>query len=142
MMLKSDFISLPYVFFVAIAFMCFSTGLAWAESGLSPSPVYETASGQRFLENITDIPLMKDMVEMPDSAAIFDTAAGRIVESAAVGKGLDKRDIELFYNQTLPQLGWLQDNHGAFVREGERLYLEIEESDKYSIVFFRVEPVR
>jgi hypothetical protein len=58
-----------------------------------------------------------------DSAMVFDTPAGRIVQASA--SGTTSRDAVLkFYRDTLPQLGWVPSGTGIFTREREELRIE------------------
>jgi len=90
--------------------------------------------------NLNDIPLMPGLEELPDHTLIFDKPGGRIIESAMVAQNINRDAIELFYNQTLPQLGWVRINQNAFIRRNEKLHLSIEEEEKYSVLFLRIEP--
>ena len=97
-------------------------------------------TAQVFFMNLNDIPLMAGMEELPDHTLIFDKPGGRIIESAMVVQNLDRKSIESFYDQTLPQLGWIRSDQNSFIRRNEKLYLDIEEEEEYNILFLRIEP--
>lgn len=85
------------------------------------------ADEQRFFSNISDLPLMNGLYELPDSAVVFDKEDGRIVESSAAGDGVAPERIMAFYRATLPQLGWKPVGQGAvYERGGETLQLKAE----------------
>ncbi len=79
--------------------------------------------GVAFLDAIEDLPLMPGLHEAPEGGMVFDTAAGRIVETTASGAVSQARVVD-FYAVTLPQLGWARRGETVFVREGELLELE------------------
>jgi hypothetical protein len=59
----------------------------------------------RYLSAINDLPLTGDLLEITDSAMVFDKPEGRIVRVSAEGTTAPD-DIHRFYADTLPQLGW------------------------------------
>lgn len=77
-----------------------------------------------FLSVIDDLPVMNGMTEVEDAAVSFETANGRIAEAVIVG-AVSVEDVRAFYDAVLPQFGWQRQSDGSFVREGERLRLEI-----------------
>ncbi|WP_435641028.1 hypothetical protein [Micavibrio aeruginosavorus] len=87
------------------------------------------AADQRFFSNISDLPLMPGLYELPDAAVVFDKEEGRIVESAAAGEGVHHTQVIDFYTKTLPQLGWAVVSSapaagmGLYQRDGEMLNL-------------------
>ena len=89
---------------------------------------------------------MQGLVEDADSATVFDTAQGRIVEVFASG-ALKEGRVLAFYDETLPQLGWQRVASGLFRREGEVLSLEFSfgqssrpGSVRVLTVAFRIKP--
>lgn len=86
-------------------------------------PGATAGNGAGFVGGIEDLPLMPGLVEAPEAGMVFDTAAGRIVETYATGPASVARVVD-FYAATLPQLGWRRRGEAAFGREGELLRLE------------------
>lgn len=76
-----------------------------------------------FLKAIEDVPIPKQMTEAPESV-VFESDQGRVVRAHIQGNA-PCRDVEAFYVNTLPALGWAQqvDPDGArkFRRESEQL---------------------
>jgi len=58
------------------------------------------------------------------AGTVFDTPSGRIVEAFADGP-VAARDVDAFYAETLPHLGWRRLSAHRYRREGERLELQI-----------------
>ena len=113
---------------------------------LTPSRSLRAQETQRFVSVIDDLPLMDGLVEDLGSATVFETAEGRIVEVFASGV-LEQDQLLVFYDKTLPQLGWLRIKRGLFHREGEILSLEFSkklkvrpESVSVLTVGFRIKP--
>ena len=95
---------------------------------------------QQFFETLNDVPLMPGLYEMLDESVVFDKPGGRIIESAAASEDLAAREIESFYQQTLPQLGWNQVGDDTFIRQDESLTLNVENRGPYNVVRFMVSP--
>lgn len=85
------------------------------------------AQGGAFFSGIQDMPLMPGLTELADQGVAFDKPGGRIVESVAYIDGPSAAEIEGFYGDTLPQLGWRRIDARHFVRGGERLALSFED---------------
>ncbi len=105
-------------------------------AGATGEPRSSGADGATaFVTGIEDLPLMSGLTEVADSAFVFDTPEGRLVESRAVGRVPADR-VEAFYEDTLPQLGWTMVAPRAFVREGESLRIELSlEGEQLSVQF-------
>ena len=67
---------------------------------------------------------MPGLQEDEDAAMVFDSAAGRIVEAHAAGE-VTAAEVQAFYADTLPQLGWRRLSDGLYARGAEHLSLEI-----------------
>lgn len=92
-----------------------------------------------YVEGIPDLPLMPGLRTLPDSGLVFDKPGGRIVEAFAEGS-LTLESVRSFYDATLPQLGWRREGYGAYLREGERLKLDLSEDARGITVHFRLLP--
>ena len=103
-----------------------------------------------FLSVIDDVPLMAGLREVPDSAVVFDKPEGRIVEVQAAG-ALEVAAVASFYRQSLPQFGWSPDPAAkesstrrlirlTFVRDSERLTVEVERADGKTAASFALAP--
>ncbi len=97
------------------------------------------AAAEGYLAGIPDLPLMPGLQEVPDSGLIFDKPEGRIVEAYAAGAATPQA-VTAFYDETLPHLGWRREKPGAYLREGERLSLELARSAAGVTVLFRLSP--
>ena len=96
-------------------------------------------SSDHYVEGIPDLPLMPGLKSLPDSGLVFDKPAGRIVEAFAEGS-MTLQSVRAFYDATLPQLGWRRDGDGAYLREGERLKLDVSQDADVVTVHFRLFP--
>jgi hypothetical protein len=97
------------------------------------------AGADAYVEGIPDLPLMPGLTTLPDSGLVFDKPGGRIVEAFAEGS-LTPEAVRSFYDATLPQLGWRREGAGAYLREGERLKLDLSEDARGITVHFRLFP--
>ena len=75
-----------------------------------------------FLSGIDDLPLMPGLQEQIDLTLVFDSAEGRYVEAYAEGD-VTALAISQFYQQSLPQLGWMHDGLVTYQRDGEILVI-------------------
>ncbi|MBI4030048.1 MAG: hypothetical protein HY370_00055 [Proteobacteria bacterium] len=94
-----------------------------------------------FLHGMEDIPLMAGLYEIPEESLVFDKPEGRIVHAAAASESAGREEIEAFYKNTLPHMGWHAAGMGAFARRGEELQILVQQDEGYSLVLFTVLPV-
>ncbi len=80
-------------------------------------------NGAAFVGGFEDMPLMAGLSETGEAGMVFDTPAGRIIETYATG-AVSRDAVVEFYAATLPQLGWRRIGETEFRREGEVLRLE------------------
>ena len=86
-----------------------------------PNIVYSQST---FISILNDVPLMSGLKIQKQTALIFDTPSGRIVEVAAVGK-IPLLKVREFYADTLPQLGWRDVGKNIFSRDKEILSINL-----------------
>jgi hypothetical protein len=107
---------------------------------LLPAPALaQGAAVDGYVEGIPDLPLMPGLTELQDGGLIFDKPGGRIVEAFAEGR-IAPQSVIAFYDQTLPQLGWQRETPGSYLREGERLDLDLSQDAEGTTVHFRLYP--
>lgn len=99
----------------------------------------QAAQGEAYVEGIPDLPLMPGLTALPESGLVFDKPAGRIVQAFAEGS-MTVQSVIAFYDETLPQLGWQRDGAGAYLREGERLKLDLSQDARGVTVQFQLFP--
>lgn len=83
------------------------------------SPSIGNGADQVFLSVIDDLPLMAGLSETGDGVQ-FESPQGRIADVSATGQ-VDPALVSDFYENALPQLGWIKASSGTYLREGERL---------------------
>lgn len=94
---------------------------------------------EEFIEGFEDVPVMPGMAVEADTTIAFDSPAGRIVEAYAAGN-VTAAAIQEFYEDTLPQLGWVRVGVLNFQREGEALALELIKKGGTVTIRFRLAP--
>lgn len=117
------------------ALLCFAAlcGLAVAQDAA------DNAAASTYVAGISDLPLMPGLKELPESGLVFDKPGGRIVEAFAQGS-MAPHSVIAFYDETLPQLGWQRAGQGTYLREGERLELDVGQDARGTTVHFRLFP--
>ena len=100
---------------------------------------FAAGAEEKFLAGFEDVPLMDGLAVVEGRGMVFDTAAGRLVESYATGT-VGRAKVLGFYDSALPQLGWTKTGAGAFRREGERLAIEFLGRDGDLVVHFTLSP--
>ena len=83
---------------------------------------------------------MQGMQEITDSGVVFDKAEGRIVEESVKTAHLTENQVNSFYNETLPALGWRQESPQRFHRNGEQLIVNVDKLRSEGLVRFAVSP--
>ncbi len=83
-----------------------------------------------FVEGLEDIPLLDGLSQIDNGSLSFGNEEIRLVESYMTSKTLSFDEVVVFYNNTLPQLGWNKkhDNNKniLFERDGETLEISKE----------------
>lgn len=93
-----------------------------------------------FFHTLNDVPVMPGLRELPEESLNFDKPEGRIMAVTAISETVAPEAIRRFYSQTLPQLGWTGQPDGSFLRDQERLKLNIEAPEGVSVVRLQVGP--
>lgn len=89
---------------------------------------------------IEDLPLMNGMTELPEDAVTFDQPGGRILETTAV-TAENPAAVRGFYAGALPSLGWQPQGATAFVRNNEKLQLDIDSKGGKTAAHFTITPL-
>jgi len=111
-----------------------------ALTALTPLAVTAQApAGDAYVEGIPDLPLMPGLTALPESGLVFDKPAGRIVQAFAEGS-MTMQSVMTFYDEALPQLGWQRAGAGDYLREGERLKLDLSQTAHGVTVQFQLFP--
>lgn len=113
-------------------------GLSLAVFSLA-APLTSLAAQDGFIAGVEDLPLMPGLSEIADAGLVFDKPSGRIVEAFAQGS-VSRKAVEVFYDTTLPQLGWSLGPDRTFQREGELLHIQVREGAEGVTVEYRLSP--
>ena len=99
------------------------------------------ANAQNFVPGFEDLPLMRGLSPIAGSGHVFDSPAGRLVESHARG-AVTRADVITFYRESLVALGWSETGPGQFRRENEILRIAISGRDGELQILFGLAPDR
>ncbi len=110
-------------------------------AGLLAAHAVAPATAQDFVPGFEDIPIMSGLEAVPGSGHVFDSPAGRLVESHIRGNTTHGK-VEAFYTETLPALGWRRTSPGKYRRENEFLTITTSGEDGDLTVTFRLAPSR
>ena len=92
-----------------------------------------------FIYGLDDIPVYKNMRYVENSNVLFDKIDGRFVSSEMVGK-YEIKEIKIFYNSVLPNLGWKKVKENVFERGTEFLEIKLESTGSLSSAQFSIYP--
>jgi len=88
---------------------------------LFPISVY----GADFINGLEDIPVMAELEQQHSDAIAFGNEESRLVEAILRGNKIKFANVEKFYQDTLPQMGWVfqgkKNNTLFFYRDRESL---------------------
>jgi hypothetical protein len=87
------------------------------------------AGDTTYFSDLPDLPVAPHLVEDADSAVRFDQPEGRIIVLQASGS-VQANEINEFYAQTLPALGWKSMGGNRYIRAKEALTLDIKSAGK------------
>lgn len=96
-------------------------------------------AAEKFLAAAVDVPLMGGLTEVEGVGVVFDKPDGRIVEAYAVGS-VAAAQVERYYSEVLPHLGWQKVDPVRYQRESETLRLNIGGRDGALTVRFDITP--
>lgn len=103
--------------------------------------VVNLAVAQGFVPGIEDMPLAPGLTAVSDSAVVFDTPSGRIVDAQASGI-VTSQAVGKFYQTTLPHLGWRPLAGNRYRRGTEILELQFQDQDARRLtVKFSLKPM-
>jgi hypothetical protein len=114
---------------------CLLLALAAPALGTSAGRAQET----RYFEELPDLPVMAGLSEAQAAGVAFDKPGGRILTLYAYGPA-EPAEVQRFYAETLPALGWQRAGEAAWVRAGERLALEIDTLGGETVARFTLAP--
>ena len=92
-----------------------------------------------FIYGLDDIPVYKNMRYVENSNVLFDKIDGRFVSSEMVGK-YEIKEIKIFNNSVLPNLGWKKVKENVFERGTEFLEIKLESTGSLSSAQFSIYP--
>jgi hypothetical protein len=98
-------------------------------------------AGDAYFEALYDVPIMKGLEEVKEQALLFDKPGGRIASVVAVSKTVKPAEIEVFYAESLPQLGWKKTAVNQYVRDEDKLVLELVKRPPATVVHFTLSPL-
>ena len=101
--------------------------------------LFSQTGADEFVEGLGDIPNFKNMQNVEDSFILFDKVEGRYLYSEVEGD-YDKKEINDFYKNVLPNLGWKKLNNNQFERGNEILDIKYERIDDLTKVLFSIAP--
>lgn len=78
-----------------------------------------------FINGLEDVPVMEGLSQIPNDSITFGNEESRLVEAILTSDKLKFAQVEKFYKETLPQMGWKCQKENSrlitFYREGEVL---------------------
>lgn len=97
------------------------------------------AGTTRFVAGTEDVPLMDGLTAVTEDHISFDTPEGRIVQSSAFTTSLSLKQVLSFYQETLPQLGWIQKKQNTFERETDELVIDAQKNKTTLFIHFNLQ---
>ncbi len=101
------------------------------------------AAAAAFFSAVDDLPLAPGLSEAVEQGVEFDSPEGRIVMAVAIGAAGEKpglAEVQAFYREALPPLGWRLVSGDTYWREGERLTLHVDKDGGRVTVRIRLVP--
>ncbi|HLF59291.1 MAG TPA: hypothetical protein VI732_06640 [Alphaproteobacteria bacterium] len=108
----------------AMALVALAAAAGWALPATATAGDAGSTAHSGFVSGFEDLPLMPGLIQVADAGTVFDTPSGRVVEAFADGP-VAVEEVDAFYAETLPHLGWRRLSAHRYRREGELLDLEI-----------------
>ena len=104
---------------------------------LGTSFVFLNGYGISYVPGTEDIPLMEGASLVEEKPSIFDVSQGRVSVSRIVcsWKG---SEVENFYRQTLPNLGWIRLSKNKYQREEQFLDIKTDLLKEKTLIIFEL----
>ncbi len=93
-----------------------------------------------FIAGFNDIPAMEGLIIADIPNVEFDTAEGRLVEVEAIATSVNQDQINSFYRQILPSLGWKMSKDNIYIRDGEQFSINFFNDGNKLIIYFALAP--
>lgn len=123
-------------------FLTLSLNLLSGCSAISATQIGEAAiigaSKQKFVKGTDGIPLYPYFTEIKDKTVMFDSTDGKIIRVNYTATGVDMRKVRNFYNDTLPQIGWIKVDEDLFRRDNEELEYQISQIQRRQFLNFKI----
>ena len=96
------------------------------------SLMFSFSARAAFIEGLEDVPVMEGMTQLPNDSISFGNEESRLVEAILESESASFKKVEEFYQNTLPQMGWIYQGKRSgtlvFEREGEVIDITQESS--------------
>lgn len=112
------------------------TAVLWSVfslSGLCAEPA--------FVAGMQDVPLMEGLQALPEELFIYDTLNEHVILSSATASAEHKTQIQAFYKETLPELGWTETAAERWSRDGEKLSIDFDLNGTDLFIQFTLETI-
>jgi hypothetical protein len=94
---------------------------------------------QKYVPGTEDLPVYEGFKPVEAKNVAYDSEAGRIVDAAYFSNHSNPAEVKQYYAEALTQLGWKKKN-GEYIREGERLKINITEKGDITFLKFTIRP--
>ena len=98
------------------------------------------AAKQEYVPGTEDIPVYHGFMAINDNIMAYDSVSGRIIDAVFYSENVPVRNVQEFYDTTLPQLGWSKQKSQIYERDGEKLKLNIIERSGKTLLKFTIRP--
>lgn len=100
------------------------------------------AARAAFFEALPDMPQAPGLQLLDERSFTYDKPFGRVVTLVSVLDGVTSKDVEAFYRQSLPVLGWAQQpSLDRYVREDEVLRFWFEQEQGAVLLYMTINPL-
>ena len=99
----------------------------------------QTQAGNQFIPGFDDLPIMEGMKMSREKSFAFDSASGRVVTAELVTKK-SRREIVVFYEEVLQNLGWYRDKQYNYRRDNNIIEIHIFKQQGGNLVRFKMQP--
>ncbi len=96
--------------------------------------VSTTVMAQSFLPATDDIPLMKGLYSVEETATFDSPSEKMVLISAQTDK--TQNQVKDFYRQTLMNLGWSQSHDNYYIRGNDTLTMELSQVGRITTIQF------
>lgn len=95
---------------------------------------------QNYVPGTEDVPIYNGFKPVNKNNLAYDSESGRIVDASYFSNKASIKDVNNYYSETLPELGWKRKAPSDYIRDGEKLKITVTSKEGITYLKFVIRP--